>query len=110
MMQALLSLGGMRLILLFVSLLCIVFRPDMDAGTELSGWGLFTTTIIPVVAPMAFMVLLLDAIMSRIFRADASDNGETDKAKRFTLISRVNVVMALAMLLSWLPFFLSLNA
>lgn len=107
-MSILKEFGIMRIGLLLVSLLCIIFRPGTDPDTELSGLGLITGTIIPVIAPMVFMVLLLDFIMARIFLSDAKVNNP-ELVTRFQRISWVNLIMAAAIFLSWLPFFLSLR-
>ena len=63
------------------------------------------TLLIPVLAPLIFMLLMLDALMSRVWMSEAAG----DEKKRFQFIVRVDVIVGLLLLIYWLPFFIALS-
>jgi len=71
----------------------------------LTGWPLVTTVLIPVLAPMTFMVLLLDALMARVFLTDA----EGAARQRYKTILLADLLAAAVLLLRWLPYFAALR-
>lgn len=64
-----------------------------------------TTLLAPVVAPLALMVLLLDALMARVFLTDA-ENGARKRWKRIILIDLIGAAL---LLLRWLPYYAALR-
>ncbi|MBN1379633.1 MAG: hypothetical protein JXA04_10400 [Gammaproteobacteria bacterium] len=68
------------------------------------GWGLLRAAVLPALAPIVFMVLILDLLMCQIAKADE----EISLQRRLDLnfISKLYVVVAATLLLMWLPVFL----
>ena len=93
------GLGALRIMLGVLAIILMIFAPDPDVPTQRSGWGLFVTGVLPAVGPVVFMVLLLDAIMSRVLMID-KEGAERARYKRALWF---NLAMAGLMLLSWLP-------
>ncbi|MFT5219945.1 MAG: hypothetical protein ACI9LO_002296 [Planctomycetota bacterium] len=62
--------------------------------------------VAPVMAPILIVVLLLDVIMSKVRAADDPESSG-DLHRR---ISRVQSVMIVAMLVFWIPFFMSIRS
>jgi len=97
--------GWLRHALLLATLVLIVFVPPPGTRAVLTGWPLVTTVLIPVLAPMTFMVLLLDALMARVFLTDA----EGAARQRYKTILLVDLLAAAVLLLRWLPYFAALR-
>jgi|SRR5690625_4147409 len=104
--QQILELGPLRLMLGFFALVMAVFAPAPNIETQLYGWGLITTSVLPALGPIVFFVLLLDLLMSRVLMVDTDAAGR----RRYRNAMIFNGVMALILLLAWLPFLLALMA
>jgi hypothetical protein len=92
----------MRVLLLATVALCL--PPALWADVEPRGWGVMSAYIAPAVAVLLVFVLLLDALMSRVFAIDKSEE-ELPLAR---LHIRADLLGVLAILLAWGPFYLSL--
>jgi hypothetical protein len=103
--ERLAELGVLRLVLLGLALTCLVLMPPAGAAVGYSGWPLVTTVLVPVLAPLVFMVLLLDALMSAVFLADQRGPARA----RYARILAVDLVAAGLLLVFWLPFYLALG-
>lgn len=64
--QYLLGLGPLRLMLTSAVIAMMIFRPAVGTEAVYEGWEVFPTLLFPALAPILFMVLLLDALMSRV--------------------------------------------
>jgi len=51
------------------------------------------------------MLLMLDALMSRVWMSEA----EGEERKRLRLVVRVDVIVGLLLLVYWIPFFIALG-
>ncbi len=100
------GLGPLRIALVGTGLLVIVFHTSPEATVRYDTWGFIYTVLLPVLAPMVFMLLMLDALMSRVFMGDTEDVGEK---QRFKSILLTNLITGAALLVAWAPFFLSLG-
>jgi len=100
--QCLIQLRPMRVVLVSLALLTLVFKAP--SGTEISyeGWDFILTVILPVMAPLFFMVLLLDTLIATIWFTQTKDA----EHRRYRLIIIVNLVTASLLVLFWLPFFI----
>jgi len=98
-------LRPLRVALILGALITILLRPE--AGTELSyeGWIMVRTLLAPVLAPLFFMLLMLDALMTRVWLSGA---GEEERL-RLRLVVRADLLTGLLLLLVWLPFFIQLG-
>ncbi|MFL6648845.1 MAG: hypothetical protein ACJ8KO_12875 [Sulfurifustaceae bacterium] len=93
--MALLAAAGVALVLI----------PAPGTRPVYSGWPLVTTLLIPVAAPLLFLLLLLDALMSRVFLIDAEG---LDRQRRKTAII-VNLLAAALLIVRWLPYYSALR-
>lgn len=100
------ALGVLRLTLLLGSLIVLALIPAPGTPTLYSGWGLVTTVLAPVMAPILFMVVMFDVLMARVFLKEAKG----DKREHLKTVIAIGLIVAALILLRWLPFFLSLRA
>ena len=75
-----------------------------SAKFEREGWELVTTVLVPALSPMVLMVLLLDALMSRVWMAERSDEDRL----RYRQIIWLNLTLSLILILAFMPYFSSL--
>jgi len=99
------KLGPLRLALLCAALVLLAAVPTPGARAIYQGWGLVTSVLLPVLAPLLFMGLLLDALMTRVFATDADSAARS----RLRAISWIDVLIAAALLLRWLPYYTALR-
>ena len=104
--ELLTNLGPLRLILLLTALAAVVIRPAPGTPASLETWGFIYTVVIPVVATITFVLLLLDALMARIFLS-ASETDAMRRRLRIALIA--NLLGAGALLVAWTPYMLALR-
>ena len=103
--QGLVRYGVLRLVLAVAGLLLIVFATQPGTVPVYTGWPLVTTVLIPVLAPIIFMVLLLDALMGRVWMIDKHG----DEYMRLRTAVMVNLLLAAGLLLFWVPYYLALG-
>lgn len=96
-------LGILRIGMIVLALATVIFAPAAGMPMEASGWGLVRTVLAPVLAPLMFMLLLLDALMSRIFMTDQAGPAR----ERFRRIVVLELALAAGLLVYWLPYFLA---
>lgn len=97
------GLGVLRLGMIVLAAATVVLAPSAGMPMETGGWGLVRTVLAPVLAPIVFMLLLLDALMSRVFMTD-----QTGAARqRLRRIVVFDLVLAAGLLTYWLPYFLA---
>lgn len=95
----------LRAVLILGAIIAILGKPEVGTPVAYSGWDMVSTLLIPVLAPLIFMLLMLDALMSRVWMSEA----EGEEKKRLRMIVRVDVVVGLLLLVYWLPFFIALG-
>ncbi len=100
-LQYLVGLGPLRLILLGATIIMTVLRPASGAEAIYEGWAVFPTLLFPALAPIVFMLLLLDAIMSRLLMT-AKQGSERNRLQRAL---RTDLAVAGLSLLVWYPYF-----
>jgi hypothetical protein len=95
-------LGVLRLIVAAIVVACLplVFLSGMSG----SGWGIIPSQIVPVVVVFLVWALPFDMLMARVFMADAQD---ADRG-RFKAVIKLDVLLLVALLAFWGPFFLAL--
>lgn len=96
------DLGPLRVLLLGMVALCMPLALWADAVPE--GWGVLSAYIAPAVAVLLVFVLLLDALMSRVFAIDKSP----EELPLSRLRIRADLLGVLAIALTWGPFYYSL--
>ncbi len=98
----LLKLAPLRLMLLAAGLLIVVLVPEPGTRAVYRGWEIVPTVIVPSLVPLAFMMLLLDAIMNRVQWVSAPPAGRA----RYKLGMALDLLLAAALVVAWLPYFL----
>ena len=94
-------LGVLRTALLLLTLMATVAMPWADSSLAPAGMGLLRGTVLPAIAPILFMVIVLDLLMCQIAKADEEISLQRRRDLHF--ISILHVIFAAALLLSWLP-------
>jgi len=95
------SLGVMRLGLLLLTALVIVGAPKPGTAAVLEGREVLTTVIAPALAPIVFMVLMLDALMGRVMLGSARGA----ERERYRRIVATNLIAGIFLFLWWTPYF-----
>lgn len=103
--QLLVDMKPLRVMLNGFAIILIVLRPEVGAQFSYEGWALVTTVLCPVLAPIIFMLLMLDSVMSKVFMMEKP----AEERARLSRVLRVNLVVGIALLLYWLPYFYYLN-
>lgn len=80
-LQYLIGLGPLRLMLGSAAIFMMVLRPASGTEAIYEGWAVFPTLLFPALAPIVFMVLMLDALMSRVLMT-AKQGSEKDRLQR----------------------------
>ncbi len=96
------DLGAMRLALLAV----VAITAPMAALVNVDpiGLGVITAYVAPAIAVLLVFVLLLDALMSRVFAIDSEGDARRVAGRRI----RVNLLAVAVILGAWGPFYYSL--
>ena len=94
----------LRVMLSIIAIFLIIFSAPADTKSQYEGIAVFTTLILPALTPLIFLVLLLDALMNRVWLIDAEGS---DKNK-FKNIMKVDLLLSILILIFWLPFFISI--
>ena len=97
--------GPIRNILYVLALITIIFKPNNSTELTLEGIQIVTTLILPVIAPLLVTGFFLDTLMSRIYSSEQTD----DIKKKFRAIIIVDLVLAITLLVSWVPYMLAMN-
>ncbi len=98
-------LGGLRTGLVVLSLLFLVMRPISGGVPVLEGWPMVTTLLVPALAPLVFLGLLMDMFMTWVMSIDT----ESSERLRARNVLWVDLVLAAAFALAWVPYYLSLG-
>lgn len=99
------TFGPLRWSLIAMVVVDMLLRPQPGSSQSYEGVHIATDLIAPVMSPILFMLLLLDAIMSMVYRSD-----KTGKVRaRYLVIAFFDLSLAILFLLYWLPFFKALN-
>ena len=98
------ELGPLRTALLLLGLLSAVCTPLAGDGVDYEGWGLFKTVFGPVFAPMIFVVLMMDSVITRATSAEVGDD-----RRRAGRIIRINLLVMAIIAVSWAPFILAIR-
>lgn len=97
--------GAIRNILYFLGIICAIFKPENSSGLNLEGLQFIPTLILPVITPMLITGYFLDMVMSKIYSAEQPD----DIKQKFKAIFRVDLFLAILLLVLWVPYLLSMG-
>lgn len=104
-LQFMWEFGLMRVVLYAFALLTVLFAPKPGTLPVIEGWDMVSTLLAPVLAPLILMVLLLDALMARLFMSDKT-GVERAHYKRAIL---AGLLVSLGLVLYWLPYFMAMG-
>lgn len=96
------DIGGLRLTLILLSLVCLPLV--LFADMEPRGIGVMTAYIVPALVVLFFFVLMLDALMNRVFMIEQPDEVRAVRRLRMWL----DLLTGLALLVVWGTYFRSL--
>ena len=100
------AFGPLRVVLIIAVIADIILRPEPGAHLSYDGILIVPNLLAPVLSPIFFMLLLLDSIMSMVYRSDKS----VEVKARYLTIVVTNLVLAFVLIAYWLPFYLGLSA
>jgi len=97
-------IGPLRIALLALAIACypMVLLSDMQP----QGIGVFTAYVTPSLVVILFFVLLLDALMNRVFMIDLSGEERGQRRLRMWL----DLAAVAGLLLFWAPYFRNIGA
>ncbi|MFV2060774.1 MAG: hypothetical protein ACC653_08815 [Gammaproteobacteria bacterium] len=98
------EVGFLRIMLLITTVFFISVVPTPGTHESYDGTDALFNTVLPSLAPLVFMVLLLDALMSRVM-IDGKDEAGKIVSRRNSYIS---LSLALILVLFWAKFYLDL--
>ncbi|MGD8407747.1 MAG: hypothetical protein PVG50_00590 [Thiohalophilus sp.] len=104
MKQLLLDLKPLRIALIVFAALTVILQPDPGATPVYHGWGVVPTLLAPVLAPLFFMLLMLDFMMTTLLRSQS----EGEEQARYSRVRRTVLIAAILLLIAWLPNFVAL--
>lgn len=96
------EIGGMRLLLVGLSILSLPMV--LFADLQPHGIGVLTAYIIPALVVLFFFVLMLDALMNRVFMIEQSPEVQVVRRQRMWL----DLIAGLGLLLVWGNYFSTL--
>ena len=99
------DMGFLRTMLYLAGILIVIFSPSAGTPVDIEWPGVLTTVVVPAIAPLIFMVIFFDLIMSRVVGKGRRGNHASSR-RQFVWIGWV---IAAIILLRWLPYLLSLS-
>ncbi|RMG36393.1 MAG: hypothetical protein D6720_05275 [Gammaproteobacteria bacterium] len=98
------KIGPLRVVLLALAVICypLVLLADMEPV----GIGVIPAYVVPALVVILFFVLLLDALMNRVFMVEQGD----EVRSRNRLRMRADLLVAAGLVLSWLSWFREIGA
>ena len=104
MLKFLKELRALRVIMACITLLVIISSRFVGAEVHFSGWQMVPTLIIPAIVPILFFVILLDVLMTWVFRVDA----EGDDRVRLGRIFVFDICLVAFLVIAWAGYFAAL--
>jgi len=95
----------MRVVLGLLAIAVLVSAPKPKTEAVFSGWEMWSTLIVPTLAPIIFMVLMLDALMSRV-KMTSVQGEEYARYRRFVIY---NLALGIILAVYWTPYYLALG-
>ncbi len=94
----------LRVMLAIAAILTAIFAPAAGTKAVYEGLPVIQTLILPALTPLVFLVLLLDALMNRVWMIDATG----DKIAKFRTIMRIDLLLAILVFIRWIPYFIEI--
>lgn len=99
------AIGPLRYVLFSAAIALLILRPGLGEPLSYEGWSVVPDLLAPVLTPIFFMLLLLDAIMAMVYRSDKP----VEVKARYLRIVLINLVLAISLFVYWLPFYKQLQ-
>ena len=99
------DIGLLRALLYIAALVVIILLPSAGVQVDVEWPLILTTVVVPALAPIIFMVILFDLVMSRVIKKGSGG----DQPVLLPNIFWIGLGLALIILLRWLPYLLSLS-
>ncbi|MEM8844728.1 MAG: hypothetical protein AAGB35_06750 [Pseudomonadota bacterium] len=99
------SLGLLRASLLLLGIIDVFLSPEPGTRAARDGIEVISTLVAPAAAPIIMMVILFDALMSKIRASDS----EGEESKKYRRIMYMELGVVAFMILGWLPYFLAIG-
>ncbi|MCZ6501431.1 MAG: hypothetical protein O6945_02835 [Gammaproteobacteria bacterium] len=94
-------MGALRNLLLSVAVAFIFLMPFASAPVYSDEWDLFFGGVLPATAPIIIIVLMLDVMMSQVWKDAASQ----ERIQQLNFIIKTNCLVAFTLLLAFLSIF-----
>jgi len=94
----------LRILLSVAAIFLCIFATPADTPADYEGLGVLTTLILPALTPLVFLVMLLDALMNRVWLIDAKG----EDIQKFRNILLVDLILATMLFIFWIPYFISI--
>lgn len=98
------SLGPLRATLALGAIAMLLLRPAPRTAAVFSGWAMVPTFLVPVLAPMIFMGLLLDALMGVVLFV-----GQEGDQRRYRTVIAADLALAALLAAWWWPYYAALG-
>lgn len=98
------ELGALRILLAALAVLVLALAPRPGTPAVMEGWRMFPTLIVPTLAPLVFLVLMLDALMARVHMTSVTGGA----LARYRRIVTVDLLLGLVVAAWWAPYFVAL--
>jgi hypothetical protein len=100
------DLGLLRASLLGLAIFDTLLRPEPGSYPIYDGWGAVPTLVVPAAIPIIIMVILFDALMSKI----RSNDAETEQGRlKYRNIMRAELGVVLITSILWAPYFMAIG-
>ena len=94
----------LRVMLALAAFLVVLLAPGAGTQAIYEGFAVITTLVVPALTPLIFLVMLLDALMNRIWLIDSN----AENSSKYRNIIRVDLLLALMILIVWAPYFIEI--
>ena len=99
------SLGFLRISLLTLGVINAFLSPQPGTAINHAGFEVIPTLVAPASAPIIIMVILFDALMSKIRASDSTG----EESKKFKTIMWTELAVVAFMVMAWLPYYLAIG-
>jgi len=96
------ALGPVRATVALIALICLPLV--FFSGADHHGWGIIPSQVVPGLVVLLVWALPFDILMVKVFMSDARD----EERARYRTVIRIDLLLILALILFWAPFFLRL--
>lgn len=94
--------GTLRLLLQAVAVVLILVVPFAEPSWHPDGWEIMLGAVIPALAPISFVLLLLDVMMCAVWKSDSTDPAEI---ARLGFAIKVHLLLGGILMLLWINSF-----